>query len=105
MFQSLRNALFLATLLIASPLLAPAQSAVDGAIGGTVQDQTGSVVAKAAVLVHSNATNAEQTIDSDDSGYFRIIHLQPRQLHRHRLRPGLRDLSLHRRSRHRRNPQ
>ncbi len=62
---------------LATALSAGAQSAVDGAIGGTVQDQTGSVISKATVLVHSNATNAERTSDSDDSGYFRIIHLQP----------------------------
>jgi hypothetical protein len=53
------------------------QSAVDGAIGGTVEDVTGSIIPGAKVTVHSNTTNAEQTVVSDDAGYFRAIHLQP----------------------------
>ena len=61
--------------LAASPMLA--QSAVDGAIGGTVQDASGSVIPHATVVVHSNKTNAEQTVTADDSGFFRVIHLQP----------------------------
>ena len=54
-----------------------AQSAVDGAIGGTVEDTGGAVVAGATVVVHNNSTNAEQTLTSDAQGYFRAIHLQP----------------------------
>src|ERR1700761_4811740 len=53
-----------------------AQSSTDGAIGGSVLDNSGSVVSNATVLVHSNSTNAEQTATTDNSGYFRIIHLQ-----------------------------
>ncbi len=62
---------------LSTALTANAQSAVDGAIGGTVEDRTGSVVPKATILVHSNGTNAEQAVASDGSGYFRVIHLQP----------------------------
>jgi len=54
-----------------------AQTAVDGAIGGTVLDSSGAVVAGAAVVVHNDGTNAEQNAVTDGSGYFRIIHLQP----------------------------
>ena len=54
-----------------------AQSAVDGAIGGTVQDPSGLAVPNAKVVIHNNATNAEQTVVTDDSGFFRAIHLQP----------------------------
>jgi hypothetical protein len=54
-----------------------AQSAVDGAIGGTVQDPTGLAVPNAKVVIHNNATNAEQTVVTDDSGFYRAIHLQP----------------------------
>jgi len=54
-----------------------AQSAVDGAIGGTVQDASGLPIPKAKVVIHNNATNAETTIIGDDSGFFRAIHLQP----------------------------
>jgi hypothetical protein len=53
------------------------QSAVDGAIGGTVEDQSGSVLSGATVVIHSNGTNAEQTVTTDNSGFFRAIHLQP----------------------------
>lgn len=56
---------------------AHAQSAVDGAIGGTVIDSSGAVVANATIVVHNNGTNAEQTVVTDASGYFRVIHLQP----------------------------
>ena len=54
-----------------------AQSAVDGAIGGTVQDASGAVVAKATVVVQNNGTNAQQTLTTDTSGFFRAIKLQP----------------------------
>jgi hypothetical protein len=53
-----------------------AQSTTDGAIGGTVYDSTGAVVANAKVTVHNNGTNAEQTITSDASGYYRVTGLQ-----------------------------
>src|SRR5260370_27463724 len=54
-----------------------AQSAADGAIGGTVVDNTGAVVARAKVVAHNEGTNAEQTTATDNSGYYRIIQLQP----------------------------
>lgn len=57
--------------------LALAQSAVDGAIGGTVEDQSGATVPGAAVTVRSHGTNAEQNVTSDGSGVFRVLHLQP----------------------------
>jgi hypothetical protein len=57
--------------------LAYAQSAVDGAIGGTVVDVSGSAIPGAMVAIRSNTTNAEQTVVSDDQGFFRVIHLQP----------------------------
>src|ERR1700679_3564523 len=53
------------------------QSSVDGAIGGVVQDATGSAIPGATVIVHSNTTDAEQTIAADASGLYRAIHLQP----------------------------
>ena len=53
------------------------QSATDGAIGGTVQDASGSVIPNATVTIRSNTTNAEQTAISDEQGFFRAIHLQP----------------------------
>lgn len=54
-----------------------AQTAVDGAIGGTVLDNSGAVVAGAQVQVRNIGTNAEQSAVTDSSGYFRVLHLQP----------------------------
>lgn len=59
------------------PVRSHAQTAVDGAIGGTVMDSSGAVVPNATIVVHNVGTNAEQTAESDASGYYRIIHLQP----------------------------
>ena len=39
-----------------------AQSAVDGAIGGTLEDATGSAISGATIVIRSNGTNAEQTV-------------------------------------------
>ena len=57
--------------------LTHAQTAVDGAIGGTVLDSSGAVVPNAGVSVRNVGTNAEQNIVTDNSGYFRVLHLQP----------------------------
>ena len=81
MLQRLRRVSLavLFTCLLASTYLstAHAQSSVDGAIGGTVVDNSGSAIPNATAVVHNNGTNAEQTATTDTSGYFRIIHLQP----------------------------
>jgi hypothetical protein len=55
---------------------AVAQTAVDGAIGGTVKDTADAVIPNATILVHNDSTNAEQTVSTDSSGYFRVMHLQ-----------------------------
>jgi hypothetical protein len=68
-------AAFLSLLTIAPQ--ARSQSAVDGAIGGNVLDGTGAVISNASVSVHNLGTNAEQSAATDDSGYYRVIHLQP----------------------------
>ena len=55
---------FFALLTLLSVLFAPvsrAQTAVDGAVGGTVVDSSGAIVSGATVTVLENATNAEQT--------------------------------------------
>ncbi len=56
---------------------ARAQSTTDGAIGGTVFDQTGAVVPGATVVVHNNGTNLEQTVQSDATGFFKAVKLTP----------------------------
>ena len=73
----LRFFVLLATM---STLIAPvsrAQTAVDGAVGGTVVDTSGAIVSGATITVHDNETNAEQIAKADEAGYFRVIHLQP----------------------------
>jgi hypothetical protein len=66
--------------LLAFSFSAHSQTAVDGAIGGTITDNSGAVVSGAHIAVRNTATNAEQTAIADSSGYFRIIHLAPRPL-------------------------
>ncbi len=66
--------------LIVSALFASstfAQSTTDGAIGGTVLDSSGAAVPNAKVTVKNNGTDAEQTVMTDDTGYFRVGKLQP----------------------------
>lgn len=69
--------LLVALLCVGSAVYVYGQSAVDGAIGGTVQDATGSVIPGATVVIHENATNAEQKVVADSAGLFRAVHLQP----------------------------
>ncbi len=57
----------------ASPVLA--QTATDGAIGGTVSDTSGAVLGHAQVVVHSNATGTDRTTMTDDSGSFLVPQL------------------------------
>jgi len=53
------------------------QSTTEGAISGTVSDTTGAVVPDATVVVHNNATNAEQTTTSNAAGSYRVGSLEP----------------------------
>jgi outer membrane receptor protein involved in Fe transport len=66
----------LCAVLLAIPA-ARAQSTTDGAIGGTVYDSSGGVLANAKITVRNNGTNIEQTTTTGDSGYFRVAKLQP----------------------------
>lgn len=54
-----------------------AQSTTDGAIGGTVVDPSGAAVPNAKVTVKNAGTNAEQTVMTDESGYYRVTRLTP----------------------------
>ena len=56
---------------------ARAQSTTEGAIGGTVFDQSGAVIPDASVTAHDNGTNADHTVTTDASGSFRIVNLNP----------------------------
>ncbi len=76
MSQRFRFYLLVASLVLFS-FISHAQTAVDGAIGGTVADHAGAVVPGATVTVRSNQTNALQTTKTDEAGYYRVIHLRP----------------------------
>ncbi len=54
-----------------------AQSTTQGGIAGTVFDASGAVVPNAKVLIHNNGNNAEQTLASDNSGFFKAPQLPP----------------------------
>jgi outer membrane receptor protein involved in Fe transport len=62
-------------LMLTSGLLA--QSTTDGAIGGTVTDQSGAVVPGANVATKNLGTGASASGKSDEGGRFLITHLQP----------------------------
>ena len=66
---------FMAILLLACGAFA--QSTTDGAIGGTVTDQSGAVVPNAAVSAKNLSTGANASGTSDEGGRFLLIHLQP----------------------------
>src|ERR1041384_2748568 len=75
-WSSIQRLVTVALLAMGCSALVYAQSTTDGAIGRTVYDSTGAVVANAKVTVHNNGTNAEQTVVSDASGYYRVTNLQ-----------------------------
>src|SRR5262245_31994285 len=65
----------LAAICPGSPVLA--QSAVTGAVGGSVSDPNGAIVSNATVTLRSQDTNKSETATSDSSGRFRFTNLQP----------------------------
>ena len=54
-----------------------AQSTTQGSIAGTVLDPSDAAVPNAKVSVKNNGTNAEETVLTDDSGYYRVTKLTP----------------------------
>jgi len=72
-----RRMLVVALIALTYATVLGAQSTTDGAIGGTVFDTTGAAVPKAEISIRNNGTNAEHTTTADDSGYYRVIKLQP----------------------------
>ncbi len=86
--QKLLRMMLAASLAISAVGMVHAQSAVDGAIGGTVRDGSGAVVPKAVVTVRNNGTNATQTLSTDDSGFFRALQLQSGEYTVHIEAPG-----------------
>jgi len=70
---------FLAMLLVIFVALprAEAQSTTDGAIGGTVADQSGAVVPNAVVRSRNLGTDSTSSGVTDGGGRYLLIHLQP----------------------------
>jgi hypothetical protein len=68
---------FLLVPLLITGAIARAQTAVDGAIAGTVTDNTGAVIPGAKILVHNTATNASAPATTDASGYYHVSRLVP----------------------------
>jgi hypothetical protein len=56
---------------------AAAQSTTQGAVGGTVKDPQGAVVANASVTVKNEETNKEFAATTDSEGRFRVTNLDP----------------------------
>jgi len=70
----------LAVVFVAAGLVsgtAPAQSTTQGAIAGTVEDSTNALIPSAKITIHNVATNAEQSVTADNSGYFKVPLLEP----------------------------
>ncbi|MDE1176743.1 MAG: carboxypeptidase regulatory-like domain-containing protein [Edaphobacter sp.] len=58
-------------------LSAMAQSPTQGAIVGTVTDDSDAAIPNARVVIHNDATNADQVLTTDASGLFRAPQLNP----------------------------
>ena len=69
-------ALFLAVCLCLASR-ANAQSATQGAIGGTIFDTNGAAIPNAPVSIVNDGTAAQFQVKSDDSGYFKAPLLEP----------------------------
>jgi hypothetical protein len=77
MSKLLRLPLIALLLVTMSAVAVFAQSTVTGAIGVTVTDPQGAVVAGAAVTARNTETNKEETATTDDEGRARVVNLQP----------------------------
>jgi hypothetical protein len=67
----------LTVMLCGSALSAWAQSATTGAVGGTVYDASGAVLANAEVTALNTATGAVRTETTNTNGFYRITQLEP----------------------------
>jgi len=64
-------------LFAATSLVLYGQSITDGAIGGTVSDQSKSLVPNAKITARNTETDREDSTTTDDTGGFRIVQLRP----------------------------
>jgi len=75
--KNLMRYAWIALLCSGACLSAYAQSPTQGAIMGTVTDDSDAAIAGAKVVIHNDATNAEQVLTTDESGLFRAPQLNP----------------------------
>jgi hypothetical protein len=75
--NSIRKIAFSIAVVAFAATMASAQSTTQGAIAGTVEDATHAVISGATIKIHNNGTNAEQTLTSDASGYFKAPLVEP----------------------------
>ncbi len=85
-FTRLRNAVLAASLLAVAGFvtnsvapLAHGQSAVTGAVSGTVSDATGAVLPGATVTVIDTATDSKQVVKTNAEGRYTVGLLKPGQ--------------------------
>jgi iron complex outermembrane receptor protein len=72
-----RTTVYLTLLLCHFAWNSPVRAAADGAIRGTVQDQSGGLVPGAAITVTNTRTGAVARVTTDSSGSFAVARLQP----------------------------
>lgn len=75
--QKFCGQLILAMLLFFVSVLCYGQSSVGGAVSGTVTDNTGASVPNAAVIIKNSGTGAQETVKTDDAGFFRSSTVVP----------------------------
>ncbi|HXB63061.1 MAG TPA: TonB-dependent receptor [Acidobacteriaceae bacterium] len=76
-YESLKRYCLVLLLCVTVSIAASAQSTSQGSIAGTVFDTTGAVIPGATVIIHNTGTNADITLTSDDSGYYKAPLLEP----------------------------
>jgi hypothetical protein len=80
-FNRIRLGLFASALFIlalcSSSVVVNAQTYTEGAIAGTVFDSTGAVLPGASISIVNNGTNAQISLKSDASGYYKAPQLAP----------------------------
>jgi len=74
---NLKRYVLVLLLCLAVGIRANAQSTTQGSIAGTVFDTTNAVVSGATIVIHNDGTNAEITLTSDDSGYYKAPLVEP----------------------------
>src|SRR5438045_465358 len=76
-FRSIFAFTFLVALIASMNAISFAQSAVAGAISGSVTDPRGAIITSATVTIRNLGTNKEETATASGEGSFKFNNLQP----------------------------